>query len=191
MVATTRHSQLKWYWRNDGVPMSGSAASAKTEPVQVAGKTLTRRAIQPTWFGPITGVWYWFGSISASVRSKSSPSVSRLFSKVRSASIVQDRQRMTGRMSLLNHKTGVSPDHLLLDFRQQRWHSEHDARNARTSQRRPRQKSWHHLLNISRPRKWIIWEHFCEPTQTLIANCSSTLLLGPSTPTTVFSSTSL
>ncbi len=41
-------------------------------------------------------------------------------------------------------------------------------------------------LNISRPRKWINWEHFCEPTQTLIVNCSFTLLLGTTTPRTVF-----
>jgi hypothetical protein len=134
--------------------MSGRAASAKSESVQGAGKTLTRRAIQPTWFGPIPGGWHWFVNICVrkeQVEPIRKPPIQKSSQR---QYCTRPTKRMTGRMSLTQSQVRSKPIPPLtrfqaaaLAFRAFR------ARNARTSQRRPRQKSWHHLLNIPRPRK--------------------------------------
>ena len=132
--------------------MSGRAACVKSEPVQVAEKTLTRRAIQPTWFEPMPGVWYWFVNIC--VRKEQVKPIRKPKEKFsqrqyctrpttddREDVPTQSQDRSKPKPPLTRYQAAV------LAFRAFR------ARNVRTSQRRPRQKSWHHLLNISRPRK--------------------------------------
>ena len=126
-------------------------ARAIKSPVQDrAGKTLTLKTIQPTSSAVPILVRLVLVRVNICDRSNWA-SVRRVESRAPYCTrpTADDREDVP-----TQSQDRSKPRPPLTRFRQQLfWHSEHGARNARTSQRRPCQKSWHHLLNISRPRK--------------------------------------